>query len=413
MAKIILHTEQLVAGALLNFDRVSSLDITLLAKDFLKRYPDYELSDMKLDYLKDYVEVEEGKISLKNGLNLDSYVPQNESNLRKRLEQIAGACIRKYFQEFDIEEFMLRKIEHHSGVREDSIDSVFCKIQQEELKKLEEKGYLTTTWQDDAIYDDYRETRLSDFGKLRLFKIDNVEEIRRFIEILKSMRYDTSLLDDFLIKQDLDMPVWSVLDLVKLEEFCNRYDRAISEEGASSINLIRLQSDKKTILDEQGKKLMQDMLSVWDNHCIHICHPNHLFAGAKPITADVREMANINWNDIDIEKMLRINDYKTFITPDCREAFRYVHQRLGHQIMNEVKKGNTNRAISYLVVVERYTFDYEDNYLVRGIIRGDVDGYSIAFNPEYQKTIPQSTWEKSLRMGDHEIPVAYLVKRKK
>ena len=81
MAKTILYTEQLVAGALLKFDRVSSLDIFLLAKSFLKRNPDYELSDMKLDYLKDYVEVEEGKISLKNGLNLDSYVPQNESNL--------------------------------------------------------------------------------------------------------------------------------------------------------------------------------------------------------------------------------------------------------------------------------------------------------------------------------------------
>lgn len=413
MAKTILHTEQLVAGALLYFERVSSLDISLLTKDFLKRYPDYELSDMELDYLKDYVEVEEGKISLKNELSLDSYVPQNKSSLRKRLEQIAGARIRKYFQEFDIEEFMLRKIEHHSGVREDSMDSIFCKIQQEELKKLGEKGYLTTTWQDDAIYDDYRETRLSDFGKLRLFKIDNAKEIRRFIEILKAMRYDTRLLDDFLIKQDLDMPVWSVLDLVKLDEFCNCYDRAITEDGASSINFTRLQSDKKTILDEQGKKLMNDMLSVWDNHCIHICHPNHLFAGAKPITTDVREMANINWDDIDIERMLRINDYKTFITPDCSQAFRYVHQRLGHQIMNEVKKGNKNGAVSYLVVVERYTFDYEDNYLVRGIIRGDYDGYSIAFNPEYQKTIPQSTWEKSLRMGDHEIPVAYLVKRKK
>ncbi len=412
MAKTILYTEQLVAGALLKFDRVSSLDIFLLAKSFLKRNPDYELSDMKLDYLKDYVEVEEGKISLKNGLNLDSYVPQNESNLRKRLEQIAGACIRKYFQEFDIEEFMIRKIEHYSGIREDDMDSIFCKTQQEELKKLDEKGYLTTTWQDEAIYDDYRETRLSDFGKLRLFKIDNVEEIRRFIEIL-SMRYDTSLLDDFLIKQDLDMPVWSVLDLVKLEEFCNCYDRAISEEGASSINLIRLQSDKKTILDEQGKKLMENMLSVWDNHCIHICHPNHLFAGAKPITADVREMVNINWDDIDVEKMLRINDYKTFITPDCSQAFKYAHQCLGHQIMNEVKKGNRNGAISYLVVVERYTFDYEDNYLVRGIIRGDYEGYSIAFNPEYQKTIPQSIWEKSLRMSDHEIPTAYLIKRKK
>lgn len=294
MAKTILNTEQFVAGALLNFECVSSLDISLLTKDFLKRYPDYELSDIKLDYLKDYVKVEESRVSLKNGLNLASYVTQNGSNIRKRLEQIAGSRVIKYFQELDIEEFMLRKIEHLSGVREDSMDNVFCKTQQEELKKLDDKGFLTSTWQDYAIYDDHRVTRLSDFGKLRLFKLDHAEEIRRFIEILKSLRYDPNLLDDFLIKQDLDMPVWSVLDLVKLVEFCNCYDRSITVAGASSINFTRLPSDKKTILDEQGKRLMEEMLSVWDNHCIHICHPNHLFAGAKPITADVREMAHIN-----------------------------------------------------------------------------------------------------------------------
>ena len=204
-----------------------------------------------------------------------------------------------------------------------------------------------------------------------------------------------------------------VLELLKLDIFCMDYDRARTEEGASSINFIRLESDKKTILTDEGKKAMKDMLSVWDNHCIHICHPNHLFAGAKPLTADVREMTNINWNDIDIERMFRINDYKTFLTPDCSQAFRYVHERLGHQIMREIRRKNREAAISYLAIVEQYTFDYEDNYLVRGLIRGDADGYSIAFNPEYQKTIPQSVWERSLRMSDHEIPPAYLVKRKK
>lgn len=400
MTKTILHLEQLIAGALLYFDNVSSLDISLLKDDFLKKNPDYQFSDMRIDYLKNYIVINEGKISLKEGLSLESYISENESTLRKRLEQIAGAHIRKYLETFEIEEFMLRKIERCSGVREDDIENVFCKKQQEQLKQLDEKGYLITIWQEDAIYDDYREIRLSIFGKLRLFKIDNEEEIRRFTDILKSMRYDINLLDDFLIKQDLDLPIWSVLDLVKLDKFCNDYDRAITEDGASPINFIRLESDKKEILTDEGKKVMQDMLSVWDNHCIHICHPNHLFAGAKPLTADVREMANINWNDIDIERMLRINDYKTFLTPDYSQAFGYVHKRLGNQIMREIKRKNREAAISYVAIVEQYTFGYEDKYLVRGIIRGDADGYSIAFNPEYQKTIPKSIWEKSLKMSN-------------
>lgn len=283
------------------------------------------------------------------------------------------------------------------------------KSDQEYFKRLLERIKLIRT--SERMF--YQEIRLSNLGKLRIFKIDNEKEIKRFTEMLKSMRYDINLLDDFLIKQDLDLPVWRVLDLVNLNKFCNDYDRAIAEDGASTINFIRLESDKKTILTDEGKKVMQDMLSVWDNHCIHICHPNHLFAGAKPLTSDVREMTNINWNDIDIERMFRIKEYKTFLTPDCSQAFRYVHSRLGNQIMREISQKNGEDAISYLAIVEQYTFDYEDNYLVRGIIRGDREGYSIAFNPEYQKTIPQSIWEKSLRMSDHEIPSAYLVKRKK
>ncbi len=362
MAKTILHTEQLVAGALLQFDDISSLDIFLLTQDFLKRNPNYQLNSLKLDYLKNYIKITDGKISLKDGITVESYISENKSTLEKRLEQIAGTCVNKYFQYFDIEEFMLRKIEYYGSIKEESIDNIFSKTQQKELKKLAKKGYITTTLQDEVIYN---EIRLTDLGKL------------------------------------------------KFDKLCTDHNNEITIDYTSLTNFTRLESDKKTILTEDGKKLMQDMLSVWDNHCIHICHPNHLFAGTKLITTDAKKMININWDDIDIQRMLRIKDYKTFITSDCTQAFKYIHKRLGNQIMREIKKGNKEGAISYLAVVERYTFDFEDNYLVRGIIRGDAEGYSIAFNPEYQKIIPQSVWEKSLRMGDNELPQAYLMKRKK
>ena len=413
MVKTKLKTEQLVAGALLSFESVSSTDISLLVEDFLKKNTGYDLQSLGFDSLGDFITYEDGKISLKQGLTLDSYVPQNNSTLRKRFEQIAGRRIREYFAGFDMEEYLLRKVEHFSSIPKENNSKEFCKTQQEQLKKLEEDGYLITAWQKEAIYDDYPVLKLTDRGRVRLFRADNEKEINSFLEIMRAMRYDTSLLDDFLLKQDLDLPPWSVLDLIKLDEFCKEYDRAITEEGASTLQFSRLGSDKKTILDEEGKKSMEDMLAVWDNHSIHICHPNHIFAGAKPITADVREMANINWDDIDVAKMIRINDFQTFVSPDCSKAFRYVHERLGHQIMGEVKKGNKDGAVSYLVVLEQYPFDHDNYYLVRGIIRGDYEGYSLAFNPEYQATIPKSVWERSLRMGDHEIPAAYLVKRKK
>lgn len=415
MVKTKLQMEQIVAAALLlNFESISSLDISLLAEDFLKKNTSYEINELNLLYLNKYIKIENEKISLKEGLTLESYIPENNSNLRKRLEQIAGARIRKHFQNFDLEEFILRKINHHIELSESDIDRLYCKIQQEEIKKLEEKRYLTTYWYDDCIYDDYKITKLSNYGKLKLFKIDYPKELERFIEELKSLRYDTSLLDDYLLKQDLELPVWSILNKERIDEFCRDYDRANLEPGALSIYYEKLESKKRTIFDENGKKLIQEMLSVWDDgHCIYICHPNHIFAGAKPITKDVREIKNINWNEIDVEKMYRINEYKTFVSSEYNEAFKYIHNHLGHQIMQEVKKGNKKTAISYLTVIEKYHFDYEDYYLVRGIIRGDYEGYSIAFNPEYQKVIPQSIWEKSLRFSGCEIPNAYCLKRKK
>lgn len=81
--------------------------------------------------------------------------------------------------------------------------------------------------------------------------------------------------------------------------------------------------------------------------------------------------------------------------------------------MQEVKKGNKDNAVSYLTIIEKYRFDYEDYYLIRGIIKGDYKGYSIAFNPEYKKVIPQRVWDKSLRFSGHEVPNVYCLKRKK
>lgn len=415
MVKTKLNMEQIVAAALLlNFENISSVDITLLAEDFLRKNPNYELNAEDLGYINKYIKSENGKISLKDGLDMSSYIPENESSLRKRLEQIAGARIRKYLETFDIEEFILRKIKRYSSIREDSIDSIFCKIQATTLKTLDDKGCLTTVWNNDVIYDDYRETRLSQYGNLRLFKIDYAKELARFIEELKSLRYDISILDDYLIMQNLELPVWTILDVAKIDEFCNNYDRSSIEPGAASVYFERLKSQKESILDENGKKIMQDMLSVWDDgHCIYICHPNHIFSGAKLITPDVKEIKNINWDEIDIERMFKIQDYKTFTTVECNNAFQFVHERLRHQIMSQIKKGNKNTAISYLVVVEKYHYDYEDYYLIRGIIRADYNGYSIAFNPEYKKVIPQSIWEKSLRYSGQEVPNAYCLKRKK
>lgn len=406
MSKVKLSMEQIVAGALLlNFESMSSIDISLLTEDFLKKNPDYKFTSDDFSYLNKYIQSENEIISLRTGLTMNTYVPENRSNLRKRLGQIAGARIRKYLETFDMEEFMLRKIKYYSG----AVIPNLCQNEQDELNKLNAKGYLTISGDGDS-----KVISLSSSGMLRLFKIDYTEEIERFSETLKSLRYAPSLLDEFLINQDLRLPVSTILNIKNFEQFLNNYSGTTLEAGVSEVSFERLTRGSESIFDESSKQVIQNMLSVWDDgHCVYICHPNHIFDGAKLITKDVRDIRNVNWDDIDIEKMFRINDYKTFVSPDCGEAFKYVHNRLGNQIMQEVKKGNREAAVSYLAIVEKYCLDYENYYLVRGIIKGDSNGYSIVFNPEYQKVIPESIWDKSLRLCGHGVPEAYCVKRKK
>lgn len=254
MIKKSLTMEQIIAGALLlGFDRLYSPDITLLAKDFLKKnsgyelkdldweyiYTGYELIDFDLEHIHKYIKSKDGKITLKDGLTMKSYITESSSNLDEILNQIAGTQIRKYINDLDIEEFVLRKINNHE-LSEYDFEGLFCDKQQETIDPLYEKGYLTRYWENDC-----KVTKLSKRGKLRLFKIDYAEELTKFTEKLKSMGYDVNLLDDFLLKQDLELSVWDVLNIENLEQFCNDYDRAIAEPNASGVYSKRLECFKK------------------------------------------------------------------------------------------------------------------------------------------------------------------------
>lgn len=395
MQKIIINSEELIAGTLLNFDCISSLDISLLSAQILKDNPNYQLSEIKLESLKDYIEISKGKISLKKGLSFESYIKDKNSTLKEVLEHIAGPHILNFFQNFDIEEFVLRKVDYNSAVKKEDIENMFGKIEQEALKRLEEKRCLITVWNDEIIYEDYEKIKLSVFGKLRLFKSDNKTDIENFIKVLRILRYDTKLLDDFLKTQNLDLLACQILKLANFIDFCKDYDRAIESE-VSPITFTKLKNDKKNILSFSGKRLMLDMLSVWDNNIVFICNPNHIF------TVDINEEKSyINWNDIDVEKMFKANDFKMFVTSNCSQASNYVQSRLKQQIQ-EVKKENKETAVSYLAVIEQYCVDGEYFYLVRGLIRKDVNGYSLAFNPEYEKSLTPN----------HDTQNVYTKKRK-
>lgn len=155
--------------------------------------------------------------------------------------------------------------------------------------------------------------------------------------------------------------------------------------------------------EAERAKVMGNLLRVWDNNCIYICHPNHI-----SFTED-------NWDDIDPEKMLKENDYRIFHTFGSNEAFKYLYRRMAHDVNKQIDEKGKENALSLLAVVEGYRYNGEDNFLLRAIVRGDASGMSICFNPEFEETIPKSYAEQWLRLdGDEDsLPDIYKKSRKR
>lgn len=149
------------------------------------------------------------------------------------------------------------------------------------------------------------------------------------------------------------------------------------------------------------REVMRDMLSVRYNHCIYVCHPKHIFKNGQ------------DWDDIDMEKMFRINDYKTFITIDIKNAFVYAQNRIRHDFESQKEKKGVDNAVSYVAVVERYRYEGVDNYIVRGLIRYDKEGYSVAFNPEYVEAIPKNIFDEWLQFDDDEDTKSNVYKKRR
>ena len=226
---------------------------------------------------------------------------------------------------------------------------------------------------------------------------------------MASSGYEVSIVDEFLIAQDYNKGVYEILNVDNFLGYCEIVGKSPVASGVSTLEYKRIEYKKGEGFTQEGQEYFSNMLAVIDDgHCIYVCHPNHLF-NIRYVIGNSLEFDRINWEDLDIDKMKEIGDYKTFIMPDVKEAFRYVHKRLGHQIMKKIELGQDEQ--SYLVVVEQYYLDGEENYLVRGIIKGDKNGYAMAFNPEYKKSIATNVWERSIRFSGNEVAGPYLIKR--
>ena len=155
-------------------------------------------------------------------------------------------------------------------------------------------------------------------------------------------------------------------------------------------------------------RTMKNMLQVWEDHVLFV------YPSPEDISDSINLEGDIAWDEFAVDIALDRGPFFKFFSMDGESAIRTVHNYLRREVPAKAQThGNADSSI-YLVVAEKYPYEGEAYYLVRGVIRGDMSGYAIRYNPEYEATIPQDQFEEFARFdqADGSLPEAYRKRRK-
>jgi len=216
--KIITY-EQLIAGSLLLFGQVDPHDLFLLENDLPKEIligPSRET----YNYINWFFVTKNNFITLNNDSIYN--IPGHPMPLIEFLQSFQGEIVAEYINQIDLEEFVLRKIVTFK--RDVEYVKNYNKMQQETLVRLMENGSLIIVENEDNS----QKFELTQKGKVYLYKKDYFKPVNKFYKHIWSIGYDVSILDAFLMIQDLDQFPREVLNLDDFIEFAVGYNKALT-----------------------------------------------------------------------------------------------------------------------------------------------------------------------------------------
>lgn len=212
MRKSEVTLNELIAGALLKFGRVDSIDMILLM---------YLIKDsvdiVNNSYNHNYFFMSDGIIKLNEEYTKRLFIAVDNDMFLDRLQ---GNVVRNYLNDLDVSEFLLRKIKLLGSINVENYRHFFSSSQISLIDMLRDKGYVC-----DKIIDGSRIIKITKKGELSLFLVDNHNEIDKFRKELQSNGYDDILLEAFLITQDLDKWLKDILTIENFLVFCDNYDK--------------------------------------------------------------------------------------------------------------------------------------------------------------------------------------------
>ena len=186
---------------------------------------------------------------------------------------------------------------------------------------------------------------------LKLFQQKYHNEITIFHNKIESLSYPSEALDFFLMQQDLSNSSLEILDLEKFEYFYFKYNKYIP-----------LIYDENDNLNETSAQLLKELLVATDTNNVYLCQ---IYIKDDDI--------NVNWNSINISKILKYNNPRNIQITDCENQLSYYY-RYG------LIPTSTDDTPQYNIIIEQNS----TGYIARGIIKANNNQISIIFNPKYK-----------------------------
>ena len=379
---------QIITGTLYYFDFVNSKTLGIIINDFLIKNPNYEyvLDEEKMCSLSDIINYTRLKTTLKQDAKQDPYIYD-------KLKGIAEPEIENYFKEFNTEEFMLRKLNRYNGYPKNIENTLFTGIERKVLASMKSKKYIKIE-EDENPY----KVVLSSKGKAKLYMYDHYDTIIRLQDEIKRKGYNPEIIEYYLAQADLSKGKTFVLDINKIQKYADETNKTELKENNVPLDFTKLNIGRRSIFDDEGWKLFNKLITINDNeHRIKIADPNVILEETELTYDSNQKLIGINWEKFHFHQKLPIH-VKYTITENIITI-----------ITNEFNDSNYKPV--YLAVVEEYNNENNPNYLIRGIVRKDNDGYAICFNPEFEKTIPHTIEERVSRLSGKNNPKIYKKKQ--
>ena len=205
---------------------------------------------------------------------------------------------------------------------------------------------------------------------LKHFLLEHNEEYNNFKKSLIVLRCSLEAYDNYLNSFSFEYEPFGAFNISYFYEYCKENNICIAEDRAEELHFNKLSCDYHGWL-----------FSNSGDEELYLCHPNDLFKNIV-ITDDIDYMLNIDWDNIDIEKMFNLNNFSLLAGNTFNDYFSILTDRF-----NDLRSKYNKPFSLYNVLLSNKIIDGECNYKVRAIFRQDFLGIDYAINSNYLSNI--------------------------